>query len=101
MKTKKVSKKTPKKTKSKKENFSYPAEQDIYSNEERLVNINPDDYSEITEGNKKDNERNEKDFKDDHTGDDLDVPGSELDDEEEDGGREDEENNYYSLGDNK
>lgn len=31
-------------------------------------------------------------------GDDLDVPGSELDDEAEDIGSEDEENNYYSRG---
>jgi hypothetical protein len=32
------------------------------------------------------------------TGDDLDVPGDELDDLNEDLGEEDEENNYYSLG---
>ena len=31
-------------------------------------------------------------------GDDLDVPGSELDDADEKIGEEDEENNYYSLG---
>ena len=31
-------------------------------------------------------------------GDDLDVPGSELDDADENIGEEDEENNYYSLG---
>ncbi len=41
---------------------------------------------------------NEKSFKDDLSGDDLDVPGSELDDDEEAVGSEDEENNYYSLG---
>ena len=36
------------------------------------------------------------------TGDDLDVPGDELDDANEAIGEEDEENNYYSLGgDNK
>ena len=34
----------------------------------------------------------------DLSGDDLDVPGSELDDESEDIGSEDEENNYYSRG---
>ena len=33
-----------------------------------------------------------------HTGDDLDVPGSENDDDNELIGEEDEENNYYSLG---
>ena len=32
------------------------------------------------------------------TGEDLDVPGAELDDAAEDIGAEDEENNYYSLG---
>lgn len=36
----------------------------------------------------------------DRTGDDLDVPGSELDDDNEDIGEEDEENNYYSRSDN-
>lgn len=34
----------------------------------------------------------------DLSGDDLDVPGSELDDEAESTGSEDEENNYYSRG---
>lgn len=42
--------------------------------------------------------RNEKDFKDDKSEEDLDVSGAELDDEMEDVGSEDEENNYYSLG---
>ena len=41
---------------------------------------------------------NEKDFNQDKSGSDLDVPGSELDDEQEKIGNEDEENNYYSLG---
>ncbi|WP_057937264.1 hypothetical protein [Algoriphagus resistens] len=35
----------------------------------------------------------------DFTGDDLDVPGSELDDEQERIGSEDEENNFYSNAD--
>jgi hypothetical protein len=34
----------------------------------------------------------------DFTAEDLDIPGSELDDAEEDVGSEDEENNSYSLG---
>ncbi|MFT6855402.1 MAG: hypothetical protein ACJA0X_001376 [Cyclobacteriaceae bacterium] len=41
---------------------------------------------------------NERSFKDDKSGDDLDVPRSELDDQRESVGSEDEENNYYSLG---
>lgn len=35
------------------------------------------------------------------SGDDLDVPGAELDDKQERIGSEDEENNYYSLGGDK
>ena len=41
---------------------------------------------------------NEKDFDKDQTGEDLDIPGAELDDEQEEIGSEDEENNYYSIG---
>lgn len=41
---------------------------------------------------------NEKVFSEDMVGDDLDVPGSELDDKQEFIGSEDEENNYYSIG---
>lgn len=33
-----------------------------------------------------------------HIGEDLDIPGAELDDAQEAIGSEDEENNYYSLG---
>ena len=44
---------------------------------------------------------NEKDFEEDISGDDLDVPGTDLDDDMEDVGSEDEENNYYSLSDNQ
>ena len=35
---------------------------------------------------------------DKNPGEDLDIPGAELDDANEDIGEEDEENNYYSLG---
>lgn len=38
------------------------------------------------------------DESEDEEGNDLDVPGSELDDADEKIGEEDEENNYYSLG---
>lgn len=41
---------------------------------------------------------NEKSFGEERSGDDLDVPGSELDDSMEEIGEEDEENNDYSLG---
>ena len=42
---------------------------------------------------------NEKNFSEDRFGEDLDVPGAELDDEDEESGSEDEENNVYSKKD--
>ena len=81
--------------------LTYPPEEDIYSREHKIDGLNPDDNSKITDKNEEDDVMNEKDFTDDLSGDDLDVPGSELDDKEEANGNEDEENNYYSLPDNK
>jgi len=40
----------------------------------------------------------ESDISGSNVGDDLDIPGAELDDANENVGEEDEENNYYSLG---
>lgn len=80
--------------------FSYPASEDIYRNLKEESEIDPEDVSKMKQSNE-DNEEgnwNEKDFDDDVSGDDLDVPGSELDDEQESIGSEDEENNYYSIG---
>lgn len=57
-------------------NPDYPASEDIYSHD------------------KKQSLAEQKD----QAGNDLDVPGSELDDKDELIGEEDEENNYYSLG---
>jgi len=78
----------------------YPESEDIF--DENLVEkeINPEDISKtkVVDKSLKDEGNNEKDFKDDKSGDDLDIPGSELDDEQEEIGSEDEENNYYSLG---
>ena len=78
----------------------YPVNEDIYSKCEEVVNINPEDLLKLKGDNKNAlvNKNNEKYFEEDKSGDDLDVPGGELDDEQEDIGSEDEENNYYSLG---
>lgn len=83
----------------------YPADEDIYNQDVEEENINPEDVSKWKEPNQMDNEEqaNEKDpitigFDKDKSGEDLDVPGSELDDEQEATGSEDEENNYYSIG---
>jgi len=76
---------------------TYPKDEDIYSSGKEEKEIDPEQIALIKE--KEENGiNNEKDFEDDPSGDDLDVPGSELDDNEEETGDEDEENNYYSLG---
>jgi hypothetical protein len=78
----------------------YPAADDIFTKNKEEKNINPEDISKAKEPNETDKagKNNEKDFADDLSGDDLDVPGSELDDKQENIGSEDEENNYYSVG---
>jgi hypothetical protein len=78
----------------------YPADEDVYNKYQEEKDINPEDISKTKELNEIDKAgtTNEKDFKDDMSGSDLDVPGSELDDQQENVGSEDEENNYYSLG---
>ena len=62
---------------------TYPASEDLYAQSKEEEEIDPEVIS--------------KD-KDDNSGDNLDVPGSELDDNQEEIGSEDEENNSYSLG---
>lgn len=67
----------------------YEKEDDIYSKARHEEEIDPEDI------------RGTKDFStEDSIEDDLDIPGSELDDDLEEIGEEDEENNYYSLSDN-
>ena len=62
---------------------TYPASDDLYAQSKEEKEIDPEVIS--------------KD-KDEDSGDNLDVPGSELDDNQEEIGSEDEENIYYSLG---
>jgi hypothetical protein len=78
--------------------LEYKPGEDIYNKSKKQQDINPDDNSIIRDDNEKSEAMNEKDFEDDLTGDDLDIPGAELDDSNEEIGEEDEENNYYSLG---
>lgn len=73
----------------------YPENEDIYQNGMIEKDLDPETKKKKTSA---EDVPNEKDFKDDVTGGDLDVPGSELDDEMEAIGSEDEENNLYSLG---
>ena len=76
----------------------YPASEDIYNMEKEETEIDPEDISKTKTSNEKDGQWNEKNFNKDKSGNDLDIPGSELDDEQEDIGSEDEENNGYSIG---
>jgi len=78
----------------------YPPEEDIYDKYQKDRKIDPEDPSnaKIPVVNYKTGKNNEKDFDDDISGSDLDIPGSEPDNELEITGSEDEENNYYSLG---
>jgi hypothetical protein len=73
----------------------YPGSEDIY-NQFKEEDIDPD--LNVKESLNKPGKMNEKDFEEDMTGEDLDIPGAELDDNQEEIGSEDEENNYYSLG---
>lgn len=79
---------------------AYPVSEDIYRRFHEEKDINPEDVSSIKESNENDKvgTSNEKDFDNDMSGNDLDIPGSELDDKQENIGNEDEENNFYSLG---
>src|SRR4029077_463608 len=76
----------------------YPDDEDIFVRDKEEDLIDPEDNSKTKSSPVKPGRNNEKDFKDDKSGGDLDVPGSEQDDLEEIAGSEDEENNYYSLG---
>ena len=77
---------------------SYPPSEDIYNKEKEETDLDPENPSKKKTPNDAAGTPNEKDFNADKSGDDLDVPGSELDDAQERIGSEDEENNYYSLG---
>lgn len=72
---------------------NYPENEDIYKQCKKEKDIDPEDIS-VVKKREIVGEYNAKDFEDDMTGSDLDVPDSEIDE----AGDEDEENKYYSLG---
>ena len=78
----------------------YPPSEDIYNQFKKEIEIDPEDISKKKAPVEINNVRelNEKDFEEDVSGADLDIPGSELDDELENSGSEDEENNHYGIG---
>ncbi len=77
---------------------TYPPSEDIYNKGKNEADLDPENPSKMKAPNPVGGVPNEKGFEDDMSGDDLDVPGAELDDQQESIGSEDEENNYYSLG---
>lgn len=79
-------------------NVMYPPNEDIYNQDKEEIEIDPEDISKTKTSNENDGKFNEKTFNQDKSGDDLDIPGAELDDEQEEIGSEDEENNGYSIG---
>ncbi len=77
----------------------YPASEDIYKKSRLEENIDPEDLSKVKDEVKESGEEVKPlNFSNGKITDDLDVPGSELDDEDELTGNEDEENNSYSIG---
>ena len=76
----------------------YPPSEDIYRQGIEETEIDPEDITRTKSSNIEDGKFNEKNFNQDKSGSDLDIPGAELDDEQEDIGSEDEENNGYSIG---
>lgn len=77
----------------------YPDNEDIYNKSQKDETIDTDGISrhELDE-NEKLGANNEKEFEQDKSGDELDIPGVELDNQQEAIGSEDEENNHYSIG---
>src|SRR3989338_1908605 len=75
-----------------------PVSEDVYSNWKEERALDPEDLTKRKSPNEVPGTLNEKDFQDDMSGADLDIPGSELDDQQESVGSEDEENNFYSIG---
>jgi hypothetical protein len=77
---------------------SYGSSEDIYSRQREEPDLDPENPKQVKAPNEKPDTMNEKNFNQDVSGSDLDIPGTEMDDVQEAIGSEDEENNHYSLG---
>lgn len=99
MKTKKPNSKLSASQSNNLDNLNYPPSEDVFNKLTQEQDIDPEDVSKKKVRIKpRNNKWNEKNFKEDVSGSDLDIPGAELDDAMEKIGSEDEENNGYSLG---
>lgn len=77
----------------------YPDNEDIYNKFQKTEMMDADEISsQEQKENGKIGANINKEFEEDQSGSELDVPGAELDDQQEFIGSEDEENNYYSIG---
>ncbi|PZX92108.1 hypothetical protein DOS84_17570 [Flavobacterium aquariorum] len=78
----------------------YPPEEDIYRKFHKESEIDPEDISKKKVPVEINNisELNQKEFDEDMSGGDLDIPGLEFDDEQLSTTDEDEENSHYSIG---
>ena len=76
----------------------YPPNEDIYSNYTKEEDVDPEQPSKLKEPVVHADLSNEHDIWHNMSGEELDIPGAELDDEQETIGSEDEENNFYSIG---
>jgi hypothetical protein len=76
----------------------YPDNEDIYIKYTKEDDLDPEDISKVKKSTGEVDSETDDEFNSASPGDDLDIPGSELDDDQEIIGNEDEENNYYSLG---
>ena len=77
----------------------YPPAEDIFNQLHEETEIDPEEISKTKQDIRISNTQwNEKNFNQDKSGADLDIPGSEADDAQEANASEDEENNGYSIG---
>lgn len=76
----------------------YNQHEDIYRADKEETEIDPENPDRLKPQTDEGDLVPELDFDETLMGEDLDVPGAELDDEQEEIGSEDEENNFYSLG---
>ena len=76
----------------------YPDSEDIYKQSKEEINTDPEDISKIKRMKILKYKLNKLNYAEGKSGEDLDVPGAELDNAMEEIGSEDEENNFYSLG---
>ena len=76
----------------------YPASEDIYNQSQEESSTDPENISKTKKMIISVDNSSRLNYAEGLSGEDLDIPGAELDDEMEDIGSEDEENNFYSLG---